>query len=425
MNSIRAVDIGHRLVGPVIALGERVRNLAGVAARVPWPRSARHATRQAIILATLLWIGAAISFAGPGDRSIAGPLKGPDFIQFYTLGHLAASRQVNAMYDMQAYHDAQVALVPESAPEIYPTVYPPQAALLFMPFSRVPYRAALLLWTVMSIALYSLIVRSVWRRVSGRLSDRRLIIAAAAAFPPFWTLIVYGQVTILILIAFWLGWLALERGRPYLAGTAFGLLALKPQFGIPLAAIVLACGEWRMLAGALSSVALQIAAIALALGSAVFATFVSSLQITLTHAEALEPKPFMSHSLRAVTRLLPNGIGLPLWLTLSAIVLWYTVRVWKSEAPVRVRLGVVMLASLLVNPHVIVYDVTLLALPLLWFGAYMLEEGRRDDAPAFGVMVYWLFAALFIPTAAVLGVQMSVPLMMALLVFMSRRAAAG
>jgi hypothetical protein len=277
------------------------------------------------------------------------------------------------------------------------------------------------MWSVMTIGLYGVIVWSAWRRVSDQLSDRRLIVAAEAAFPPFWTLIVYGQITILILLAFWLGWLALERGRPYLAGAAFGLLALKPQFGIPLAAVVLACGEWRMLAGALSSVAAQVAVIWLALGASVFGAFVSSLRVTLIHADALEPKPFMSHSLRAVTRLLPDGIGLPLWLALSGLVLWYTVRVWKSDAPVRVRLGVVMLASLLVNPHVIVYDVTLLALPLLWFGAYMLERERSQDAPAFGVLIYWLFAALFVPTAAVIGVQMSVPLMMALLVFISRR----
>ena len=105
--------------------------------------------------------------------------------------------------------------------------------------------------------------------------------------------------------------------------------------------------------------------------------------------------------------------------------LWYTVRVWKSEAPLRVRLGVVMLASILVNPHVIVYDVTLLALPLIWFGAYMLEAERRAHAPAFGVMVYWLFAALFVPTAAVIGLQASVPLMMGLLVFMTRAASSS
>jgi len=130
----------------------------------------------------------------------------------------------------------------------------------------------------------------------------------------------------------------------------------------------------------------------------------------------------MSHSLRSLTRLLPNWAGLPLWAALAGVVLWYTVKVWKSDAPVRVRLGVVMLASILVNPHVIVYDVTLLALPLLWFGAYMLETQRRAQAPAFGVLVYWLFAALFVPTAAAIGVQASVPLMMGLLVWTTRAA---
>jgi hypothetical protein len=82
-----------------------------------------------------------------------------------------------------------------------------------------------------------------------------------------------------------------------------------------------------------------------------------------------------------------------------------------------------MLASLLVNPHVIVYDVALLALPLLWFGAYLLEPERLEDARAFGVMVYWLCAALFIPTAAVIGVQASVLLMMGLLLFVGRAVA--
>ena len=424
MNSSSTLEIRHRVAGPVIALGERVRSLSGLVARLPWPRSARHATSQAIILGTLLWIAAAvISFAGPGDRGIAGPLKGADFVYFYTLGHLGASGQTGTIYDMKALHDAQVALVPASHSDLYPPVYPPQAALLFMPFSGWSYRPALLVWSLVSMALYGLIVWSAWRRVSDQLSDRRLIVAAAAAFPPFWSMVLYGQITIFILAAFWLGWLALERGRPYLAGAAFGLLALKPQFGIPLAAIVLACGEWRLLMGAVASVAAQAGVIWLVLGSSVFAGFASALRMMFTYADWLESKPFMSHSLRAVTRLLPNALGVPLWLILSAIVLLYTVRVWKSDAPLRVRLGVVMLASLLVNPHVIVYDVTLLALPLLWFGAYMLEDDRRSHAPAFGVAVYWLFVSLFVPTAAALGVQASVPLMMGLLVAVARLSA--
>ena len=405
----------------MIAIGERVRSLGAILTRFPWPRSARHAKKQAFVLAALMWTAAVVvSLAGPGDRGIAGPLKGADFVHFYTLGHLAAGHQVDTLYNMKALHDAQVTLVPESKPEHYPTVYPPHAALLFVPFSGWSYQMALLVWSVFTIALFGLIVWSAWRRVSNQLSDRGLIIAAAAAFPPFWNLIIYGQITIFILAAFWLGWLALERGRTYLAGAAFGLLALKPQFGIPLAAVVMACGEWRMLAGAVSSVAAQALVIWLALGSSVFAAFASTLRITLTYADWLESKPYMSHSLRAVTRLLPNWIGVPLWVGLSAAVLWYTVRVWKSHAPVRVRLGVVILASLLVNPHVIVYDVALLALPLVWFGAYMLDDERRAHAPAFGLLVYWLFAALFIPTAAAIGLQLSVPMMLGLLVFVAR-----
>ena len=411
------------MAGLVTNLGDRVSGFPDLVARIRWPRSQRHAINHAIIAATLLWLGAlVVTFAGPGDRGIAGPLKGPDFLQFYTLGYLAAAGQIEAMYDIGALHEAQVALVPESEPELYPPVYPPQAALLFAPFSGWSYRPGLLVWSAVTIALYVVIVWSVWRGVADRLSSRRLIVAAAAVFPPFWNLVLFGQISILIVAVFWLGWLALERGRAYLAGAAFGLLALKPQFGIPLAAIVLAGREWRMLAGAVASVAAQVAIIWTALGASVFAAFAGSLRISLTYVDLLESKPFNSHSLRAVTRLLPNAIGLPIWLVLSGIVIWCTVRVWKSDAPLRVRLGVVMLAALLVNPHVIIYDVTLLALPLLWFAAYMLEPPRQERARAFGVLVYWIFAALLIPTARVIGIQASVPLMMVLLVWMAREA---
>ena len=175
-----------------------------------------------------------------------------------------------------------------------------------------------------------------------------------------------------------------------------------------------------MLVGAVSSVVAQVTAVWLMLGSSVFTAFATSLQMTLINVDALEAKPYMSHSLRAVTRLFPNWAGLPLWVALTGTVLWFTVKVWKSDAPLSVRLGVVILASVLVNPHLIVYDVTLLILPLVWFAAYVLEPERRGHAAAFGRTIYWLFAALFAPTATVIGLQASVPLMMGLFVWMAR-----
>src|SRR5215510_1273343 len=97
-------------------------------------RSARQARVHAIILAVIMWIFAiAVGTIGKGDRGFAGPLKGADFVQFYTLGHLAHDHRIDAMYDMRALHDAQTALVPASAVDLYPAVYPPQVAALFAP----------------------------------------------------------------------------------------------------------------------------------------------------------------------------------------------------------------------------------------------------------------------------------------------------
>jgi hypothetical protein len=54
--------------------------------RLRWPRSARQAKGHALVLAVILWVIAAVlGFTGTSDRGIAGPLKGADFVQFYTL----------------------------------------------------------------------------------------------------------------------------------------------------------------------------------------------------------------------------------------------------------------------------------------------------------------------------------------------------
>jgi hypothetical protein len=90
-----------------------------------------------------------------------------------------------------------------------------------------------------------------------------------------------------------------------------------------------------------------------------------------------------------------------------------------------VRLGVVILASVLVNPHLIVYDAAVLVLPLLWFGAYVQERRRPADARVYWTTVYWLCLTFLAPTAAAIGVQASVLLMAWLMVLMTRSVAGG
>jgi Glycosyltransferase family 87 len=69
--------------------------------------------------------------------------------------------------------------------------------------------------------------------------DGVFVAAAAAAFPPVWSLVLHGQTTVFPLAAFFLGHQALEKRRPFLAGAALGLMAVKPRFGLVLAFVVL------------------------------------------------------------------------------------------------------------------------------------------------------------------------------------------
>jgi hypothetical protein len=357
---------------------------------------------------------------GQGLRTSAGVLKFQDFVYFYTLGHLAASGDARALSNYDLLHQAQAALVPAASDLIYPPVYPPYTAVLFAPFSHLPFLPAASLWVCLTIAIYAAVIRVVWRAVSPTVPDFRLVAATAIAFPPFWQLVMNGQVTAIVLIAFTLGWVALERGRTILAGAALGLLASKPQFGLVLAVVVLWRRQWGLLAGALISTLAQLGLVAWWLDLAAITDFARSIPGMLAQADILEAKPWASHSFRSFTRLLPAPLGTGVWLLLAGAFTALVVRAWRPDVPLRVRFGLLIVVSVLVSPHLIVYDTTVLALPLLFFAGWMETPGRQATARRLRPLIHALIVALAIPAAQVIGVQPSVILMAALCIAVSR-----
>lgn len=381
----------------------------------------REARQHAIVLAIATWLVSIVTtFGSSGRTSLVGVLKAPDFVHFYTFGRLALEGRIRDAYDWQAFHAEQVRLVPESVQSIYPPVYPPQAAVIFMPLSRLPFGTAVAVWTLITIGLYGVVVWRAWMAARDELPDRVLVFAAAAGFAPFWQVVMNGQVTIVILMALFLAWLALERQHPFLAGAALGLLAIKPQFGLPFAAIVLMRRDWRMMAGAVASVGIQALIVWWALGADSFSGYLAMLPTIAAHADELEARPFQSHSIRALTRLLPDWVGIPLWIGLVGTVLWKTGKVWLTAEPLTVRLGLAILASVLVNPHLIIYDATILILPLIWFGGWLNQRTTQSDHDArppltreqYGALLYALFIAFVAPSAALIWIQISVLLML-------------
>jgi hypothetical protein len=375
----------------------------------------REARAIALIVAVILWsIAMVFWLTGSGVRSIAGPLKGGDFVQFYAMGAAVAQDRSAPLYDVDRLHRVQVALVPASDAEQYLPVYPPQTWLLFVPLTALPFGVAAVVWTAILMAGYAWVVRATWLAVADAVPDGRFVAYASAAFPPFWNLIINGQNTIVPLVAFFLAWRAFAADRRVLAGAALGLLFFKPTFGLPLAAIVLLRREWRTLAGLLGMAVVQGAAIALTVGLSSISDYVAFMWRVTAVEYLVEPDPFELHSLRAVAKLAPGWVATAIWLVASGWVIERTWRVWRNDTPLEVRMGLLVTASVLVSPHLFLYDAAVLILPGLWFAAWF----QRDaSAAAVAGQRFWTLlpivcVTLLVPTALFIKVQFSVFLLL-------------
>lgn len=388
-----------------------------------WSLGRAEARGHAIVLAAVLWTGAAALLFGTSGRvDLLGGLKGADFVHFYTLGRVALEGDVTMLYDRRALHEFQTMLVPEAASSVFQPVYAPQTALLFAPFALLPYGGALALWAVATMLGYAAAVAVAWRHWRTALPDRTLVIAAAAGFPPFWNLVLHGQTTLVPILAFLAAWIALERGHRLLAGVALGLLTIKPQLGLVLAVVVLACGEWAMLAGAALSVAAQAGLVVGLLGPGAMSAYWHALVELPQVAGLLEPRPYQLHSIRAVTRLLPEPANTIAWGALAALVAWQAVRVWRGGAPLAVRVAVLVVASVLVSPHLTVYDAAVLAMPLVLLGGWIESRALEPLSRRFWPLVYGLVVAYLVPVALLIAVQPSVFLLLWLFAIVSRAA---
>jgi hypothetical protein len=387
-----------------------------------WRLSYREARAIALILAVILWtIAAAFFTATAGYRSLVGPLKGGDLIFFYTLGQAARSGDLARLYDADYLHEMQKSIMPESDTEHYLPVYPPQAFLVYWPLSYLPFKFALIAWTLIVIAVYAWVVHGCWRASRDAIPDGTFVAIAAAAFLPFWSLVLHGHNTWIVLAAFYLAWRAIGREQRFLAGLALGLLMFKPTFGFALAFIVLASGEWAMLAGIVVCSAGQLAMIATLLHASMVTEYVQLMREVSKVEYLIEPKPWELHSIRALTRLVPEWIGMPIWLAASAVVIERTWRIWQRATDDGVRIGVLVLATVLVSPHLFTYDATVLTLTFLLVGAWVERDpiGRTISSQYWG-LVCGLYAAFVLPFARIFFVQVSVLLMAGMLFLIAR-----
>ncbi len=382
--------------------------------------TARRLRAHGLILALCLWLLYGWNIATPGLRDRAGNLKGTDFLHFYALGLLANSHRGADLYDMNAQAALAVRHVPESASLQYLPLYPPQVSLLFGPLARLPYGWALAIWWSFGAMLYGVCCFGIWRACPNLRDHGGTVVILAAGFPAFVHLIAWGQTSALALACFTLVFFMLRGGRSFAAGLILGCLIFKPQLGLAAAVVFLSMRAWRVLGGGVLSAAAQLAVGVTFYGVDPLRRWVQMIAHVGAVWPWLEPRPYQTHSLRTFwAMLIPwASFASGLYILSAIVVLALTIACWRrgESVPLALRYSALLLATVLVAPHLTVYDLVILAPAFLLLADWLVAHVPDSSS---GMLATLLYFAYLLPLAGPLArwthVQLSVVVMAAAL----------
>jgi hypothetical protein len=370
-----------------------------------------------VILALCLWSVYLWNMSTPGLIDRAGNLKGTDFLHFYTLGSLVLAHRGSDLYNMRAQAEIAAQRVPAAAGIRYLPLYPPQVSILFAPFARLSYPLALTTWLALSALIYGLCCYFVWRACPDLRNYGFTVLVLAFAFPAFWHLIAWGQTSALALAFFVLAFFALRKQREFLAGLAFGCLVFKPQLGLAVAIVFLITFRWKIIAGALLSAVTEFVVAWLYYGPAPLWEWFHTLLNIPSVLPLLEPKPYQTHCLRTFwTMLVPApSVSFALYVITAVVVAGFTIACWRSRMPLSLQYSALLLSTVLLAPHLTVYDLVILAPAFLLVADWLIAE-LGNAAPHLKVLLLLAFTLpLLGPLARWTHFQLSVPVMAALL----------
>ena len=380
----------------------------------------RRIRAHAIILALCLWGVCAIDFATPGVFDRAGNIKFQDFLQFPIAANLIAQGRATELYDDQILAGQIRAIVGRETDVRLQYFYGPQVALPFIALRRFSFLAQAEIWVALSLLLYFGCIYLLWKSCTGLRCYRVLVVVCACAYPPLVHYFVRGQLSPAVLLCFTAACLAFLAGYDWLTGIALGFLVFKPQFLVAIPLVLVAAQAWKALAGITLSAGAQAAFTVFYFGPAVMRSYLDRLIHSAGRPGTTELalSPIQMHSLRAFWVLLipwPRGVWM-LYVVSSLAVVGMAAAIWKSASPRALRFSALVIAAVLVNPHLYIYDLLALAPALLLVADWALNHEQHHSARSLQLLLYFAFALpLLGPISRWTHVQLSVPVFVALL----------
>jgi hypothetical protein len=184
-------------------------------------------------------------------------------------------------------------------------------------------------------------------------------------------------------------------------------------------------GAWRILAGASLSAAAQLSLGGIVCGMQSLVRWLRALRDVGGVLPWLEPRPYQTHSLRTFwSMLIPwPRTAFAFYLVSGIAVLGMTILCWKRTAstPLALRFSALLIATVLIAPHLTVYDLVILAPAFLLSADWLLAQAAGSGGTSLGSALYSIYLLpLAGPLALWTHVQLSVIAMVAALVLIWR-----
>jgi len=312
-----------------------------------------------------------------------------DFVALWAAGRLAEAGHAAAAYNWAVLKPLEENIVGHFAGYLG-WRYPPTFLFAAAALSLLPYAAAFLVWTFGTFLAYLAAIRTI-------IGDRAGYFLAAA-FPAVLANFMAGQNGFLsaALIG---GSLGLLEDRPVAAGALLGLLAYKPHLGLLFPIALAAAGRWRVFFSAALVAVLTAAASWAAFGAASWQAFFPGI----AHALDADGLAYWGklQSAFGLTRALYDSATLA-WSIQIATALLAAVAVavlWRSRAAYEIKAAALGVAVLLATPHLLLYDLVVLAVPLAFLfrlgrsGGYLKHELAGIGLACLLVLIYPLVQA--------------------------------
>ena len=333
---------------------------------------------------------------GPGNL-----LSVTDFMVFWLAGHSALQGAAAAAYVPQLHHASRSRDV--GSPFRGAASLAQLARFFFVaaPLALLPYVLSFCSRVATSLAVYALVV---WR-----IARTPLALILACATPAVFINAICGQNGTLTAALMGAALLCLER-RPVVTEILIGIICYKPQFGILLPIALAAGGYWRAFFAAAIACGVAVLASAFVFGANSWHEFIHYLPVTSNEILVLGINGFNKiQTIYGLMRWLGFGNGIAgmmqtgLACIAGAALFW----LWRHDVPLSLKAAALPIATLLVTPHLFMYDFTLLVVSF----AFLYRQRPFDDLEFSSIELanVCIGAFLFFLHRSVLSRSLSVP----------------